>query len=563
MSETTSRGSPHTQLLPLHASPSSPHTDYTLPRRPWRRYTTPFSSLLAHPYPGSGIPEDPHLVDWLPKGDPENPLTWSEGYKWAIMAIATFATLGVALASSALSAAEHSVQDSFPGYSREIYTLVLSMFVLGFALGPLLWAPAGEVSGRRTLYILTFALFTLFNGVCCASQNLTTLIVMRLLSGISGAAPLSNSGGTVADLFTADERGIGMVVFSAAPFMGPALGPICGGFLGETAGWRWVAALLAILSAVLTLIGTLFLPETYPVVLLRQRAALLSRVTGRTYVYKGDKGKDVGIVKLYETALSRPWALLFKEPIVFLLAIYMAIIIGTLYLLFGAFPIVFQEERGWSPGIGGLSFIGVLVGCMLAVVYSVAWENPRYARKLKEAGGWLRPEERLPSAILGGILLPVGLFSFAWTAAPRGIPWIAPIICSAPFGMGMVLLFLSVFNYLVDAYLIYSASVLAGNVVVRCLSGMAFPLFTTQMYNNLGINWASTLVAFLSLSCTPLPILFYIYGERIRVRTKFGREANEIGQAMRRTATMRSVQEKTRSYEDQTARAQPGGPAGV
>lgn len=76
----------------------------------------------------------------------------------------------------------------------------------------------------------------------------------------------------------------------------------------------------------------------------------------------------------------------------------MAIIIGTLYvgpvpslahkaylsqLLFGAFPIVFQEERGWSPGIGGLSFIGVLVGCMLAVVYSVAWENPRYARKLK------------------------------------------------------------------------------------------------------------------------------------------------------------------------------------
>lgn len=102
MSETTSRGSPHTQLLPLHPSPSSPHTDYTLPRRPWRRYTTPFSSLLAHPYPGSGTPEDPHLVDWLPKGDPENPLTWSEGYKWAIMAIATFATLGVALASSAL-----------------------------------------------------------------------------------------------------------------------------------------------------------------------------------------------------------------------------------------------------------------------------------------------------------------------------------------------------------------------------------------------------------------------------------------------------------------------------
>ncbi|KAJ9096130.1 hypothetical protein QFC20_006505 [Naganishia adeliensis] len=159
------------------------------------------------------------------------------------------------------------------------------------------------------------------------------------------------SGGAVADLFEADERGLGMVIFSAASFMGPALGPI--------------------------------IPERYPIVLLRRRAALLSRVTGKRYVYKGDKGKDVGIVRLYETALNRPWALLFKEPIVFLLAVYMAITIETLYLLFGAFPIVFQQERGWSPGIGGLSFLGVLVGRVLAVVYSLVYENPRYARKLK------------------------------------------------------------------------------------------------------------------------------------------------------------------------------------
>ncbi|KAJ9091785.1 hypothetical protein QFC21_007088 [Naganishia friedmannii] len=124
----------------------------------------------------------------------------------------------------------------------------------------------------------------------------------------------------------------------------------------------------------------------------------------------------------------------------------------------------------------------------------------------------------------------------------------------------MVLLFLSVFNYLVDAYLIYSASVLAGNVVVRCLSGMAFPLFTTQMYDRLGINWASTLIAFLSLACAPLPILFYIYGERIRVKTKFGREANEIGQAMRRRL---SGVEKSRAYEETTVGASPSGPSGV
>lgn len=95
----------------------------------------------------------------------------------------------------------------------------------------------------------------------------------------------------------------------------------CGGFLGETGGWRWVAALIALFSGLLTVIGGLFFPETYPVVLLRRRAALLSKVTGRTYIYKADKGKNIQIKELYKQALSRPWQLLFKEPIVLLLSL--------------------------------------------------------------------------------------------------------------------------------------------------------------------------------------------------------------------------------------------------
>lgn len=112
-----------------------------------------------------------------------------------------------------------------------------------------------------------------------------------------------------------------MAIFAAAPFLGPAVGPICGGFLGETGGWRWVGALIALFSGLLTVIGALFFPETYPVVLLRRRAALLSKVTGRKYIYKADKGKNIELKTLYKEALSRPWALLFKEPIVFLLSI--------------------------------------------------------------------------------------------------------------------------------------------------------------------------------------------------------------------------------------------------
>ncbi|KAJ9091786.1 hypothetical protein QFC21_007089 [Naganishia friedmannii] len=320
------QASPHSShrlslsLLPTRhpERPTRDSSTCTLEKRPWRRYTTPFPSILAYHYPGEGTEEEPYLIDWLPpaKGeggvvvDRENPLSWPKMYKWCIMVLVAVATLAVAMASSAMSAAEHSVMQSFPGYTREVYTL-----------GPLLWAPAGEVSGRRTLYVFTFLLFTIFNGALCGSQSVEALIVLRFFAGTAGASPLTNAGETVADLFSAEERGLGMVIFSTAPFLGPALGPICGGFLGETAGWRWVGALLAIFSAVLTVFGYLFLPETYPIVLLRRRAKLLSRVTGKRYIYKGDKGQDLRIKVLYKRALSRPWLLLFKEPIVFLLAI--------------------------------------------------------------------------------------------------------------------------------------------------------------------------------------------------------------------------------------------------
>jgi hypothetical protein len=161
---------------------------------------------------------------------------------------------------------------------------------------------------------------------------------------------------------------------------------------------------------------------------------------------------------------------------------------ADIQMLFGAFPIVFQQERGWSPGVGGLAFLGVLVGFMIALAYTIFYENPRYAKKLAKEG-WLPPEQRLLPAILGGALLPIvshsvsrsspstlangqGLFSFAWTASPKSIHWIAPIICSAPFGCGMVLVFLSCFNYLIDSYLLYAASVLAANSVLRSLFGV-------------------------------------------------------------------------------------------
>ncbi len=89
------------------------------------------------------------------------------------------------------------------------------------------------------------------------------------------------------------------------------------------------------------------IPETYAPVLLRARAAELSRITGKVYESKLDIGKGKPkLSELFKTALSRPWLLLFREPVVTITSIYIAIIYGTLYMLFAAYPIVYQEARG-------------------------------------------------------------------------------------------------------------------------------------------------------------------------------------------------------------------------
>jgi multidrug resistance protein len=481
--------------------------------------------VIDYPYPGSGTEDDPYAVSWIPN-DPRNPLLFAEGKKWGIALVVSVATLAVALISSAYTGGSQQILVEFHS-NPTVVTLGVSLFVLGFAIGPLIWAPMSELYGRQVLFFGTYAALTAFNAGAAGSKNMATLIVLRFFAGAFGSSPLTNAGGIIADMFPAAQRGMAMGIFALAPFLGPILGPIIGGFLGMTRGWRWVEGFLAIFSGALWIIGSILVPETYAPVLLRKRAERLSKLSGK--VYRSRLVIDQGHVTVREafvTALKRPWILLFYEPIVLLLSIYMSIVYGTLYMLFAAFPIVFQQERGWNEGVGGLSFLGVLVGMLIAFTVS-SFDNKRYVRVAKKHGGFAPPETRLPVTILGGIAIPIGLFWFAWTSYPW-IHWFPSVAAGAPFGFGMVLVFLGLMNYLIDAYTIYAASVLAASAVLRSLFGAAFPLFTRQMYDNLGVQWASSIPAFLSLVCVPFPFLFYKYGATIRRKCRFAAEADDF-----------------------------------
>lgn len=443
------------------------------------------------PYSGHGTTTSPYIVEFTPN-DPSNPMNFPNARKWLITSIGTLSVFAITLTSSAYSGSAKAILADFHT-TTELFSLGVALFVLGFAVGPALWAPLSELYGRRIPFIAIHAFVIAFVAGSAGANSMPALLVLRFLAGTFGASPLTNSGGAIADLFAPSERGLGMSIFGAAPFMGPVLGPALGGFVTETIGWRWVQGICAIFIGTIWLVGCVLMPETYGPVLLRQKAALLSRTTGKTYisVLEIDNG-SVTPSAVFAKALKRPWVLLFREPIVLIASTYMSILYGTIYMFMGAFPIVYSKTRGWSPGISGLAFLGLAVGMFFGLVYTIL-DNKRY----KKLGKTATPESRLSPCMIGAVALPVGMFAFAWSNG-KDVHWSAGIILSSPFGFGCVLVFMSCINYLLDSYTIYAASVLAAGSMLRSLFGFAFPLFTSQMYANLGIHWASSVPAFLT-----------------------------------------------------------------
>ncbi|BCS05599.1 MFS transporter [Aspergillus luchuensis] len=478
-----------------------------------------FSGDVNHLWPGNGTHDDPYIISW-DENDALNARNYGAGRKGIIIAISGMSTLSVAFASSAYSGDLSAICHYF-GVSDEATTLGLSLYVLGFAIGPLLWAPLSEAFGRRIMFLTTFSLFAILNIAAAVSANFASLIVLRALAGTFGAAPLTNSGGVVADLYDAETRGLAAVFYSCATFLEPVLGPIAGGFLGETQGWRWIEGLLAFYSGIMLILGIVAVPETFSIVILRRRAAMLSMQTGNFYVTSDDHRNPPGsLIRRFQEATSRPLRLLYKEPLVIVLALYMSFIYGTTYLLLAALPIVFQQVRGWSPGVGDLPFISIAIGMCFATVFMV-FINRQYARKFRASqSGQRPPEARLLSAQVGAVFIPSGLFLFAWTNSPS-VHWAVCMVGIAMFGFGNICVSLALVNYLVDSYVAYSASALAAATVMRSLCGAVFPLFTTYMYERLGIHWASSVPGFLSLACLPAAFILSKYGPQIRQRSKF------------------------------------------
>lgn len=442
----------------------------------------------------------------------EEPTNWSAPKKWSATIVIVLMTANITFASSIHTAAISGVSHSF-GVSKTVATLPVTTFLLGFATGPLLFAPLSEVLGRTLIFRVVLGLFCCFNLGCALAPNVEALLVLRFLCGFFGAPTVTNSGGSLADIWPQSQRSVPFALFTTGSSLGPVVAPIVGGFVAERLSWRWQYWIVTFVSGAVYVAMLFALPETYATVLLQWKKKKA-----------GIRPARMSFKERYANDLTRPWIMLFTEPILFTLGLYSALIWGILYLDFTAYPVVFQQDRHWSQGKAGLSFIGIGIGMLIATMSS-PWINDLHGKVVQKIGS--KPEARLPHLIFLAWFIPIGLFWFGWTAPP-GTPALVPIAAGIPFGIGFVTLFLGTNAYLSDCYGRFSASAWAANAVLRSLFSAGFPLFARQMYLRMGTRWATTTLAITTVALAPVPWVLWRCGAWLRARSRFHLRTMEL-----------------------------------
>ncbi|KAK0611848.1 major facilitator superfamily domain-containing protein [Immersiella caudata] len=461
------------------------------------------------------------LVDFDGPDDPYRPMNWPMHKKVVTTGLYGFVTMGATWASAAYAPGTAQIAVEFR-VSETVSILGTSLFLIGFGIGPLLWAPLSEVYGRRLAVFAPMFVAICFTFASATAKDFQTLMITRFFSAFFSSAPVTNTGGVLGDLFSPAQRGIAIAGYAMAVVGGPVLGPIASTaiVINPHLGWRWTLYMTGILESFFLLLALLFIDETYPPQLLVYKARRLRMTTGNWALHAKHEEWDVSLSELANKFLLRPIQLL-GTPICFLIALYASFCYGILYMQLGAIPFIFHTIRGWSALPSTLPFVCLLIGATIGCILNI-YNQLLYNKVYHAAGNRPVPESRLPPMMVGSVLFAGGQFLTGWTSSPS-IHWIVPCIGLVLLGTGFFTIFQAALNYLVDTFQKYAASAVAANTFLRSCFACAFPLVVGPMYGNLGVGPGSSIPAGFAVLLIPVPFVFYVFGKRIRRRGKWSR----------------------------------------
>jgi multidrug resistance protein len=350
--------------------------------------------------------------------DPTNPRNFPRWKKWYITCFICLLNVLTCLCAGGYSSGSEGIQEAF-GVSAEIGTLGLSLYILGFALGPLVLAPLSEYYGRSPVYIGSWFILFISQLPVALAPNIGTVLACRFIAGFGGSAPLTNTGGTISDLWERNDSGNAMRSYGISSTFGPPIALVISGYIAQNLGWRWLFWVFMIITGVAWVILVLTLPETRHSIILEKKAkqvrkALVKQGVADVAVLDSisdahNKGEKRSIHRLFAINLSRPIRFLFTEPITMGAAAYNGFIYGIVYLFNEAFPLVFGNNHGFNTGEQGLAFLGFAIGVLVAALFHPLQEK-YYLRRVAENNGKGVPEARMLQAMFGAFFLPVSLF---------------------------------------------------------------------------------------------------------------------------------------------------------
>ncbi|KAF8480551.1 MFS polyamine transporter [Gautieria morchelliformis] len=449
------------------------------------------NGALDHPSTleaGMAQQSDVIIVGWDGPDDTLNPKTWSKNKKWAATAVVSSYTFISPIASSMMAPAAANVANEFHITNSVVLSMTVSIFVLAYV----------------------------FNIACGFSRNTGQFLAFQFLAGLGGSAPLSVGGAVLADCWAPEQRGQAIAIYSLAPILGPCIGPIASAWIAERSTWRWVFWSTSIVCGCVQIFGFIHLRETFAPVLLEQRAKRLRKSMGldpndRHRVRIEYETPDRHWQQIFAKALLRPFTMFIFEPIIQLLATYLAFM--YVFLVLVTLPDIFQNTYRQPVGIAGLHYLALGIGLTGASQINARLIDCFYKHFKEKNGGVGKPEFRLPSMFAGVFFLPIGLLIFGWTAQEH-VFWIVPDIGIAFLGAGIVLI-------------VQSVQTLAAVTCLRSLAGFGFPLFAPAIF---GIWKGDTILAAFAMGVgIPAPFLFWRFGERIRSRSRYARKKYRDG----------------------------------
>ncbi|KAI9832760.1 MAG: hypothetical protein M1819_003980 [Sarea resinae] len=500
-------------------------------------HTTANESTASSDQPGSGKEvdnlENEHgdieIIDWDGPNDPENPFNWSKKRKWILTITTCFISILTGLPAGAYGAGSEGMEQRFHVSDAKFPWLfwATTSWNIGAALFPLLFVPLTENSGRMPGYFISYIIFLIFLVPSAVAKNFATMVVTRFFGGGASSVSINIVGGTISDIWKGpDERSIPMSIFGMTSVIGIALGPFVGGAIQRNLYWRWIYYIQLIFDGGCLPIFYLILKETRGDVILARRAKKLRKSTGRTNIFAPSEVQKESVVQMLKESFRRPTKMLFTEWVVFSFTLWVSFAWGILFLFTQSISQTFSNNYGFSTFQTSLIQLAISAGAIVGTIVNPFqdWLYLRSARYNKEIPGTPIPEARLYTAVPGSLLFTAGLFWYGWSSYPS-VPWIVPTLGIGCVGLGIYSIYLAVVNYLADAYEKYAASALSAASLGRNTFGAFLPLASFDLYKNLHYQWASSLLGFIGLVLSFVPVLLLFKGPEIRRRSPFMSEA--------------------------------------